>query len=215
MQSKRAFWIGLGIGMMAGALLLQLMNAGQAQTSSWAGMEPGTSENKETGSAVYTQEEADLLVQAAVAKAKQEVAGQPAAPEGGSNTEGADKAAAPEAGSKPESAVNSIAPSSSPSPKQEESSSGSGANVNGGKTTIVRIPPNSDLTSVGLLLQKDGIVKDSDTFVAYMQKDGSSGTVRAGYFSFTGSLELADIKNIVTGQPMDPEEAKKQMSAGK
>ena len=71
MRPKRLFWIGLGTGMMAGALLLQLLNAGQSRASTWAGavdQEGGSALSSSPGEA-YTQEEVDALVKAAVNKA--------------------------------------------------------------------------------------------------------------------------------------------------
>ncbi len=226
MRGKRSFWIGLGVGMMAGALLLQLMNAGQAQSASWAGVESGESESGGgEESAVYTQEEADLLIQAAVEKAMRER-------EAESSTEGASPESAHQPAAsplKPESgdagASSSPSPSPSPSPsasptaqpssaKQDSSSKKAEKSSTNGKSIIVRIPPNSNLTSVGKLLESSGVVEQGEDFVAYMQKGGSPGTVRAGYFSFKGSQDLAAVKKIVTGQPMDPGEAKKRIGSG-
>lgn len=220
MRGKRSFWIGLGVGMMAGALLLQLMNAGQAQSATWAGVESGASDSGSGEErAVYTQEEADLLVKAAVEKALRERETE-SGPEGASPESGNQPAASP---SKPASGTAgassspgpSPSPAAKPSPAKQDSSSTkaakSGAN---GKAVIVRIPPNSDLTSVGKLLESSGVVIQGEDFVAYMQKGGSPGTVRAGYFSFKGSQDLAAVKKIVTGQPMDPDEAKKRIGSG-
>ncbi|ASS65689.1 MULTISPECIES: hypothetical protein [unclassified Paenibacillus] len=219
MRGKRSFWIGLGVGMMAGALLLQLMNAGQAQSATWAGVESGTSDPGGGESAVYTQEEADLLVQAAVDKALREQEAE-SGPEGASPESGHQPSPSPlntgsGADGAPSSPSPSPAPAAKPSPAKQDSSSKKAENSSAnGKTIIVRIPPNSNLTSVGKLLESSGVVEQGEDFVAYMQKGGSPGTVRAGYFSFKGSQDLAAVKKIVTGQPMDPDEAKKRIGSG-
>ncbi|MGU3469603.1 hypothetical protein ACLBWT_00375 [Paenibacillus sp. D51F] len=220
MRGKRSFWIGLGVGMMAGALLLQLMNAGQAQSASWAGVESGSSESGSgEESAVYTQEEADLLVQAAIEKALREREAE-SSPDGASPESGNQPAASPlktESGAAGafSSPSPSPSPAAKPSPaKQDSSSKKAEKSSANGKTIIVRIPPNSNLTSVGKLLESSGVVEQGEDFVAYMQKGGSPGTVRAGYFSFKGSQDLAAVKKIVTGQPMDPDEAKKRIGSG-
>ena len=71
MRPKRLFWIGLGTGMMAGALLLQLLNAGQSRASTWAGAvdQAGGSPLSASSGEAYTQEEVDALIKAAVDKA--------------------------------------------------------------------------------------------------------------------------------------------------
>ncbi|MBW7453767.1 hypothetical protein K0U00_06920, partial [Paenibacillus sepulcri] len=76
------------------------------------------------------------------------------------------------------------------------------------KRIIVRIPPNTSLTEAAELLGKNNIITDKTTFIDLMR----NLKVRAGYFLFTGSPSVQEVKKIITGKPMPPEEAEAELA---
>ncbi|QJC52258.1 endolytic transglycosylase MltG [Paenibacillus albicereus] len=189
---SRPFWAGLGLGIMAGALLLQLLLAGQA----------GEPLPDPPPDAVYTAEEADLLVQAAVERAKAEMAeaaeaaassGPQAEPEPSLPPSGSPKLtpSAPPAASPPKAEAK---PSATPSKKTA--------------AVVIRIEPGSSLTDTASLLKKHGLIASEKGFLDYMEKQRPVPLVRAGYFKIEGKPGLGDLKAILAGQPMDPGEGK-------
>jgi len=62
-----------------------------------------------------------------------------------------------------------------------------------GKT--IYIPPKASLKYVGDLLEKEGIIKSSFYFRIYLYFLGKHKNVKAGYYTFKGTLRLKDVAN--------------------
>lgn len=214
MIRNRSFLIGLGIGLMAGALLLQLMLVGERQRE-----ELNAFSNQPEEPKLYTQAEADKLFEDAVRDALEEAetqAGerQPAAAAG-------DKAEMPAVkSSAPPDAKQSAAldvrktgtsdresPGTSDGEEPGRTAAASGTDGSGGKTgTVVRIPPGTSVTETAAILAAKGLIAREEAFVAAMRK--AKKVVRAGYFRFPDSPDLQEIIEIVSSQPLPPEEGK-------
>lgn len=201
----RSFWTGLGIGIIVGALLLQLLLTGQQ-------VQPAQQTAEDDGEAlVYTVEEAEALAQAAVSRAlaEQQKSGDKAETQK-EGTESAKQSVKPSASpdktdNKPGGSVKpSATPKSSPKPSPPPS-----ATAKPLKEQVVRIVPGSNLTDAAALLLQHGLIGSEADFILYMEKQKPAATIRAGYFKFTGQPDLANIKDVITGQPMDPEEGKR------
>ncbi|MCM3745981.1 hypothetical protein M3223_01295 [Paenibacillus pasadenensis] len=203
-RPDRSFWTGLGIGIIVGALLLQLLLTGQQV--------PALQTAEDDGEAlVYTVEEAEVLAQAAVSRAlaEQQKSGDKAVMQK-EGTESAKQSVKPSASpdktdNKPVGSVKpSATPKSSPKPSTPPS-----ATAKPLKEQVVRIVPGSNLTDAAALLLQYGLIESEEGFIRYMEKQKPAATIRAGYFKFIGQPDLAAIKDVITGQPMDPEEGKR------
>ncbi|WP_274651517.1 hypothetical protein [Paenibacillus humicola] len=206
---KRPFLFGLGVGVMAGAALLQLLLIGEHAPQR---MEPAAGPAAKTP--LYTQAELDLRLaeersrvleelkrqnagQQAAADAKTEAQAETAKDAAGAlQSQDADQARSNRAGAADPSKRGT---GLSRTPQQTAS-----------KRVIVRIPPNASLDEAAGLLAAKHVVSDKKAFIDRMQ-DGS-GKIRAGYFAFEGSPGIAEVVKIVTGKPLPPDEAQAEMN---
>jgi UPF0755 protein len=62
-----------------------------------------------------------------------------------------------------------------------------------GKT--IYIPPKASLKYIGDILEKEGIVKSSFYFRVYLYLIGEHKSVKAGYYTFKGTIKLKDVAN--------------------
>lgn len=236
-MNKRPFLLGLGIGLIVGAALLQLMIVGQQQAGS---LDNYNKDSDSAGAKLYSQEEFDKKLaeeseriraeeqqkartdktqgegtqdqknpeedtQAQDAKEPKidEQAGEAKADAGVSNNasgKGEETVVSADAAGKKEAADTSAN-----TPKAQADSAGQKKS----SRTIVRIVPGSDLTETAALLNKHGVIDSQKQFITLMRKE--SNKIRAGYFAFEDDLTLQQVKKIVTGQPMDPEAAEKEL----
>lgn len=217
MIRNRSFLIGLGIGLMAGALLLQLMLVGERQREELNAFSNPPEEPK-----LYTQAEADKLIEDAIRDALEEAEAQagerqPAAAAGDKAEMPAVKSSAPPDAK--QSAALDVRKSGTSDRESPGTSDGvepgrtaaeaaeSGTDGSGGKTgTVVRIPPGSSVTETAAILAAKGLIAREEAFVAAMRK--AKKVVRAGYFRFPDSPDLQEIIEIVSSQPLPPEEGK-------
>ncbi|UVI32527.1 endolytic transglycosylase MltG [Paenibacillus spongiae] len=205
-MNKRPFLMGLGIGLILGAMLLQLMIAGQQQKDKLTSRE----QDGQSGTAVmptYTQEELDKRIAEERERVTKELQDRNANQDKAAKSPAAD---APPA-SKPEA--------SQAVPQADKSAAGSGktgqtAEQGGTKTEpaskriIVRIEPGSSVTEVAELLADKGIISNKKAFTNLMR----TTKIRAGYFPFEGNMTVNEVKKIITSKPLSPELAKKEMS---
>ncbi|MFC4775365.1 hypothetical protein ACFO9Q_01030 [Paenibacillus sp. GCM10023252] len=190
MLRNRNFLVGLGTGMIAGALLLQVMIVGEQSQRALTLPAEQTSEVEET----YTQAQLDEMVSTARAEGAA-AAAQAAASEGSSSP-------APQSTSKP-----SPKPSPKPSSKPETTPA---ADVVPDKPVIVRIIPNSDLTGIAKLLHSNGVLRDQAAFIKEMEQSGK--LVRAGYFELKPGLSTSEVMKVITSTPLDPDKAKQRLA---
>ncbi|AGA58194.1 MAG: hypothetical protein C6W55_04390 [Thermobacillus sp.] len=204
MVDKRSLLLGLGIGLIAGAVLLQLMLAGREQSERLADIGRLTGED-----ALYTQSELDARIAEAEARVRREyeqaavVAGEadagitddtPAAD--GTNDSGASSAG--ESGESP--SAESGEPSANVGEQTGEAEAGNtdeGVNAN----IKIRIKPGMTLTETAGLLESKGVIDDADALMELMAR--MSTRIRAGYYTFTGNETLEEVRTIITSRPSD------------
>ncbi|CAG5077762.1 Putative Aminodeoxychorismate lyase [Thermobacillus xylanilyticus] len=204
MVDKRSLLLGLGIGLIAGAVLLQLMLAGREQSARLADIDRITGED-----ALYTQSELDARIAEAEERVRREyeqaavVAGEadagitddtPAAD--GTNDSGASSAG--ESGESP--SAESGEPSANVGEQTGEAEAGNtdeGANAN----INVRIKPGMTLTETAGLLKSKGVIDDADALMELMAR--MSTKIRAGYYTFTGNETLEEVRKIITSPPSE------------
>ncbi|GGD68141.1 hypothetical protein [Paenibacillus nasutitermitis] len=202
-MDKRPFLFGLGVGIMIGAVLLQLMLVGEKQADGLQNYEQQNDDEK-----LYSQSELDQLLDSERAKHKAELDKQASAAQEDKQTipdpaqkSDTGESVKPEngAGKQPETKPGSVKPNSD---KPAESSQEEEA-----KRIIVRIPPNTNLTDTAQLLAENNIIADKKAFIDLMR----NVKVRAGYFRFTGTPSVKQVKKIITGEPIPPKEAEAEM----
>ncbi|MCQ6557889.1 endolytic transglycosylase MltG [Paenibacillus mendelii] len=206
-MNKRPFLLGLGTGLIVGAMLLQLMIVGQQQKDRLVNR--GQDEQTEADAPSYSQAELDQRIaeeRERITKELQE-AQKKQEPAGGKPAEEVPAASKPAAGQADPEAN-----------KKAAAGNGTGAAIDqavkktepAAKRIIVRIEPGSSVTEIADLLADKGIISDKKTFTSLMR----STKIRAGYFPFEGKKTVKEVKAIITSKPLSPEEAKKEISLG-
>ncbi len=206
MIKNRSFMFGLGTGLIAGALLLQLMISGGAAPSL-------TKEELIQQAAklnlTVTDPAADL--QASPEPAAQ--ATDPAAQtDGKDKTEASDAASTPSpvpsAAASPEAAVQpsaAAAPTEPAVPSKPVQSAGTApeapatpqAAVNG--IVAVRIPAGSTLTETAQLLAKAGVIKEQNEFLKTAMSRKINAKIQYGSYNFTkGESVNSIIEKLIT-----------------
>ncbi|GGG80567.1 hypothetical protein [Paenibacillus radicis (ex Gao et al. 2016)] len=184
MLKNRMFLTGLGMGIIVGALLLQLLQIGE-QSQAKLGESLFSGDEKQ-----YSQQELD----AAVAAARQEkTPDKPAISPAGTEAT-AVPSATPVTTTQPEKE-----PPSTEKPKQNEEPE---APV---QELILQIKGGMNLTGTAKLLADNGLIEDEAAFIAAMKRS-KKPTVRAGYFLFKGKPQLQEIISIIKSDPLTKEE---------
>lgn len=189
MINRRSFMMGVGVGIMIGALLLQLFQIGESGRRSLDDFDRRIEEGSGPSPSSAAGEES----------AGQ--AGEPTAP-----------AAAP-GDSTPEAAEDEAGADGEPAPAWTETpddaeptpSPDGGASAGEARELVVRIEPGTSLGKSAELLAERGIIDSASAFVTEMKR--SNKRVRAGYFLFREGIGVEEAVKIVTGQPLNPEEA--------
>lgn len=205
-MNKRIFLFGIGVGIIIGAALLQLMLIGEKQADKLDNLN-GTDGSVRT----YTKAELDQAVaderKRLEAETKQtEQSGQAdrttsedGPVEAGAGTK-ATETGTKETGKGGDSPADKPTNTASSKPQTDEAKSA---------RVIVRIPPNASVADTADLLAEQGVIPDKKAFIDLMRKK----TIRAGYFAFQGQLSLHQVGTIITSQPLDPGAAKEEMAA--
>jgi len=203
MVDKRSLLLGLGIGMIAGALLLQLMLAGREQSERLADIGRLSGED-----ALYTQSELDARIAEAEARVRRQYE-QAAAGGGEAEADRADDRPADDG------AGESGAPSAAGGGASPEASGGQAGTADGGAAgdaagaangataggIDVRIKPGMTLTETARLLESKGVIDDADALMKLMAR--MSTRIRAGYYTFTGNETLEEVRTIITSPPAE------------
>ena len=200
MIDRRSLLLGIGIGLISGALLLQLMLAGKEQNERLADI--GRLSGEE---ALYTQSEVDEMIEEAEERIRrrleQELAGPGDAGTGETETagEGEDAGGADGAASgNPDETAGGLAEGGEAS-EAESAAAGEEAADEAGEGITVRISPGMTLTQTAKLLESEGVIKDADALMELMAR--MSTKIRAGYYTFTGSETLEEVRTIITSPP--------------
>lgn len=187
MFKNRTFVAGLGVGIIAGAILLQLMQIGdESQRKLSGGFQDGEPK-------LYTQAELDTKLAEEREKAINEA-----------------EKAAPPASEKPDESpsVEAAAPPAKED-KNDEAAEQPAAEEKPVVKKQVRITGGMNLTDTAELLAKQQLISDKDAFIKAMNKK----TVRAGYFIFEGNPTVEEIIRILTSQPLTKSEFERQMKS--
>lgn len=213
MIKNRFFMFGLGIGLIAGAMLLQLMISG--------GAAPMTKEDLVREAAklnlTVTEQAADQTVQPsadpasggqapAPADPSVEAAGTPAASgTPASPTPSPAAAASPEAAVQPSTAAAPAKPSAPAKPASTKGQASAPAApatpkpaaVN--KTIAVKIPEGSTLTQTAEILAKAGVIQNKAEFLQTAINRKVNTKIQNGYHSFTqGESNNSIIDKLIT-----------------
>lgn len=172
MLRNRSYILGIGTGIIVGALLLQMMSV-RASAPGSSGlaldeMDPQKLKEEATkyyqvfdlGTHMYTQAELDAAVQK---KVKEE----------------ADKIAA----AKPQEQTQE-------QPKVETV-----------VRTVIYVQPNLDATAVSELLVKSGLISDRKAFATELEKQGGNTKLQVGFHVFEGPMDMQKVVlNLITKQ---------------
>ncbi|MBP3965228.1 hypothetical protein [Paenibacillus lignilyticus] len=180
-MNKRTFLFGVGIGIIIGAALLQLMFIGEKQVNHME--EPVKQETTESEVIGYTKTELDQ----AVADERERV-------EAEYKKKLADEQAKLEQ-VKQEQAKQDAAAAANNDMNDKETAESENTAVS--KPIIVRIPPNASVTDTADILNSSGVISDKKAFISLMR----TTKIRAGYFSFKDDLSLTQIRTIITSKP--------------
>lgn len=203
MFKERRFLAGLGIGIITGGLLLQLMLTGQESATA-----------SDSDERMYTEQEVQQLVK----QAKQEANGatevsdpenkpddkaeKPTAPATPNQPDASNEAVEPSPPSEP---TGKTEPTPSKQPEQPAVSKPDPAVLESATPVVIRIKPGMNLTATAKLLADNGVIDSQSSFIATMKKEKK--LVRAGYFAFQGNLTLEQTIDTLTGQPLTEQEA--------
>ncbi|MFF2089039.1 hypothetical protein [Paenibacillus sp. NPDC058174] len=183
MLRNRMFLTGLGIGIIVGALLLQLLQIGE-QSQAKLGESLFAGEEKQ-----YTQQELDTAVAAA---REEKAADKPSSiPAGTEATTAPSPSATPVASTEPEKK-----PESTEKPQQTEEPE---APV---QELVLQIKGGTNLTETAKLLAENGLIEDKAAFISAMKRS----KFRAGYFLFKGKPQLKEVISIIKSEPLTKEE---------
>mgnify|MGYP001180874485 CR=1 FL=1 len=187
MFKNRSFVAGLGVGIIAGAILLQLMQIGdESQQNLSDGFKDGEPK-------LYTQADMDTKLAEERAKAIKEAEQATEA-----TTEKPEESPAPEASKPPADEDKKDVTAQKPEAEEES-------------VLIkrqVRITGGMSLTDTANLLAEQQLISDKDAFIKVMSKK----PVRAGYFIFEGDPTIEEIIRILTSKPLTKSEFDRQMA---
>ncbi|SFE16999.1 hypothetical protein SAMN04487969_101441 [Paenibacillus algorifonticola] len=196
MFKNRFFLTGLGIGIIIGALLLQMMIIGESSQQKLSNRDSAGAEQEEK---IYSQSEVDAILEAqrATSSIKEE----------SEATVSPSPAVTPEQTPSQSSAPQASA-TASPKPTAAPADNSSATADTGGNTIrkMVRIQAGTNLTAASELLAKEQLISDKAAFIRKMKQEKK--LVRAGYFLFSGNPSLTEVITTITTQPMTPEEVK-------
>jgi len=195
MAKRKPFLYGLGSGLIAGALLLQLASIGSGESlMTPEKLEAAATANgyvlKDARTAWYSEEELRERIAAAEERARREAAenaaaaaGNEAAPAGGAAESGASGASG---GSEPASGAGG--------------SSGSEAGESGPSKMIYAftIAPGSDMTTIARLLYELGLIDDYNGFLIEMKERGLTRKVQAKHYRFDSVPTLDELIEELT-----------------
>jgi len=75
------------------------------------------------------------------------------------------------------------------------------------KTLLLRIYSGTTVTELASVLAEKGIIEDKNSFIDYTRGKSKHNKIRAGYFYVNEASTNEDILNIVTSQPISEEKA--------
>jgi hypothetical protein len=184
MFNKRSFFLGLGIGIIVGAMLLQLFHLGEDSQNRLEEI------GQEMGQGGLPTSSAALSGSASPEKNEISATADP-------NADSGNDATVQTTQSEP-----SVKPAATPNTEQNGSEEEQEP-----VPFVVRIEPGMSLTETAELLQSKGAIDDSRAFIDVMKSSGLR--VRAGYFLFEkGMVDAEQAAGIVSSKPITADQAK-------
>lgn len=203
MIKNRSFMTGLGIGLLLGALLLQLMIVGQGKESgsnTAAPLKLSKEQLQQQADAMNLQvfgPEDKLMTED---EWKQQMVEQSAKPQGsGTNSpEAGSPAVSPEKPGQPTTpgAVDKQSPPGEPAAKNPKSPTSPPI-----QTIELQITKGSNLEDVAGKLKKAGVISDSGAFIQKGRSQKMSTKIQTGKYTFTPGEDLNSIINKITTKP--------------
>jgi hypothetical protein len=179
MLNDRKILNGLGIGLVVGALLLELMNQSVVTMPPATDNNPpasvsdtaltplsGTTENNVATERKYTQTEVDSMIQQKLAEA---------------------------------AAANKSAPSPQPDPpKTNDATSDLKKDETADITTAVIIQEGLSASEIAELLYRSKIISDREQFLQLLEERNLNRRIQRGYFEFHGHSDVEEIVDQIT-----------------
>ncbi|MFK7695807.1 hypothetical protein [Paenibacillus sp. HJGM_3] len=198
MLKNKTYLVGLGSGLILGAVLLQLMwKVDQLENKSVnlgsLTAEQVRSEAERLNLKVYTQQQVEELKAKAAEDEKARLAKTAGTPTGtaAGATGAAGAAATPSAPATP-------APANTPTPPAANTAAATPAPSPTPTIRSVFIPDKTDATSVANLLVQSQILTEPTKFIALLEEQKLSGRIRFGYHEFANNADVADVVRIIT-----------------
>ncbi|WHX51118.1 hypothetical protein QNH46_10970 [Paenibacillus woosongensis] len=209
MFRNRNFMLGLGIGLIVGAFLLQLMNIGQGQQNKPVTVEQIQQAAEKLRLKVVSEDERLLTEEEWKAEMEKKAAEEPVQPK---QPDTPDKPAVPqEPHSDGEGASSSSATSKSEAavpaapelPDAKAPATAESASVNQPEPVTVKykIAYGDSLTAVADGLQKAGVISSSEAFIKEASKRGINTKIRTGTYSFQIGEKYSSIITKITTKP--------------
>lgn len=192
MRNNRRFLIGLGAGMVAGAVLLQLMLIGERRVGNLDQAVPLTKDNiseraEELGFKVYASDEVLYSKKEydELAKRKEQLA---------SELEAMKKA-------KPEPPSTSQETTSSPAQAERTEQPAAEQETTTAQTATLVIKPGMNAGSTAKALKELGIIDNADTFYNRIRALKKQKFIRTGTYEIALSTPIDDIIKTITTRP--------------
>ncbi|ANF96549.1 hypothetical protein [Paenibacillus bovis] len=205
MIKNRSFIIGIGIGMIVGAILLQIMNIGKGQTMMNGSQltpeqiqEAAQAQNMQVFAAnqkVYTSEQWKQL--------EAEEAAKKAEAQKGSKSSSTKEPTAPTSPEQPKASTNESTtqpkqPSSTSTTKTQQSKTPASPQSPNVSFTI---NPGENLDDVAFSLKKEGLIGSQSEFINKATERKANTKLQVGTFEIGNKQDYDDIISIITGQP--------------
>ncbi|MGG4553160.1 hypothetical protein [Paenibacillus humicus] len=213
MFRNRNFMLGLGIGLIVGAFLLQLMNLGQGQQNKPVTVEQIQQAAEKLRLKVVSEDERLLTEEEWKAemekKAEEATAEEPAQPK---QPDTPDKPAVPQepqsdgggaSGSSATSKSETAVPAAPEQPDAKAPTAAESASVNQPEPVTVKykIAYGDSLTAVADGLKKAGVISSSEAFIKEASKRGINTKIRTGTYSFQIGEKYSSIITKITTKP--------------
>ncbi|MEC0373049.1 endolytic transglycosylase MltG [Paenibacillus chibensis] len=202
MIKNRSFMIGLGSGLLVGALLLQLMNVGTAaQVLSDAPADKLTKEQLQEQAEAMDMELVDAGDKRMTEEEwKQQMVDKSSKAQGSEvkSPKAADKTDAPKAPDQPAQPESKTEDST---PKTEEPAAGKSPKTPKSPSIKVKIASGSNLTDVASKLKQSGIISDTAAFVEKGRSKKMSTKIQSGTYEFAPGEDFNSIISKITTKP--------------
>lgn len=197
---KRSLVLGIGIGIIIGALLLQLFNLGsesQVKLNDISSQINGEQPSEQTSQSENGNSSNEAIEPTASIEPTPATSIEPV------QTPVIEESVAPEA-------EQLLTPEQSAAPTPEPVQTPAAAEV---KQYVLRVHPGKSVSQTAKLLVENHIIQDADSFAAYLKEKSTS--IRAGFFLVQESSSNEQIRKLVSGEPLTEAERKAYIEVDK